>query len=123
MFYKLLGLKVRWRGTQNLPAERHVLVSNHVSVRPTFMLCAVTDCRPHQPPKVPALHASVSHARIDTAPQRVKPLLQVGDLMVLYARPRSYVHLITSRLPKRITQVRRRWAACQACRKPMIRLR
>ena len=26
--------------------------------------------------------------------------------MVLYARPRSYVHLITSRLPKRITQVR-----------------
>ena len=30
---------------------------------------------------------------------------QVGDLMVLYARPRSYVHLITSRLPKRLTQV------------------
>lgn len=30
---------------------------------------------------------------------------QVGDLMVLYARPHSYIHLITSRLPRRITQV------------------
>ena len=28
----------------------------------------------------------------------------VGDLMVLYAAPRPYVHLITSKLPQRITQ-------------------
>jgi 1-acyl-sn-glycerol-3-phosphate acyltransferase len=59
VFYKLLGIRVQWHGAQYLPAGRHVIVSNHVTV---------------------------------------------GDLMVLYSRPRSYVHLITSRLPKRLTQ-------------------
>lgn len=59
VLYKVLGIQVRWHGTDKLPAERHVLVSNHVTV---------------------------------------------GDLMILYSRPEPYVHLITSRLPKRITE-------------------
>ena len=32
--------------------------------------------------------------------------ISVGDLMALYARPERYVHLVTARLPKRVTQVR-----------------
>lgn len=60
VLYGILGIRVQWRGTENLPEGRHVVVSNHVTV---------------------------------------------GDLMVLYARPQPYVHLITSRLPRRITQV------------------
>mmetsp|Transcript_7003 Transcript_7003/g.20514 ORF Transcript_7003/g.20514 Transcript_7003/m.20514 type:complete len:442 (-) Transcript_7003:436-1761(-) len=59
VLYGILGIRVQWRGTENLPEGRHVVVSNHVTV---------------------------------------------GDLMVLYARPQPYVHLITSRLPRRITQ-------------------
>lgn len=35
VFYRVLGIKVRWHGEQNLPKERHVIVSNHVSVRVT----------------------------------------------------------------------------------------
>lgn len=43
---------------------------------------------------------------------------QVGDLMVLYSRPRSYVHLITSRLPKRLTQVHHGSVSTVGCAAP-----
>ena len=33
VFYKLLGIRVQWHGSQHLPAGRHVIVSNHVTVR------------------------------------------------------------------------------------------
>jgi hypothetical protein len=34
----LLGVKVTWRNTHNIPQQRHVLVSNHVSVGDLLML-------------------------------------------------------------------------------------
>ena len=37
---------------------------------------------------------------------KVSNHISVGDLMALYARPERYVHLVTARLPKRVTQVR-----------------
>lgn len=32
VFYMLLGIRVQWHGVQHLPAGRHVIVSNHVTV-------------------------------------------------------------------------------------------
>ena len=42
VFYKLLGIRVQWHGAQHLPAGRHVIVSNHVTVRsmPVHLACA-----------------------------------------------------------------------------------
>jgi hypothetical protein len=54
-FLSLLGVTIEWRGEENLPPGRHVLVSNHVSN---------------------------------------------GDLLMLFGRPRRYLHLITPLLPK-----------------------
>jgi hypothetical protein len=60
-FLRLLGVTVEWRGEANLPAGRHVLVSNHVSN---------------------------------------------GDLLMLFGRPRRYLHLITPLLPKPVFKTR-----------------
>uniref|UniRef100_A0A383VUK4 Phospholipid/glycerol acyltransferase domain-containing protein n=1 Tax=Tetradesmus obliquus TaxID=3088 RepID=A0A383VUK4_TETOB len=37
-YMALLGVKVTWRNTHNIPQQRHVLVSNHVSVGDLLML-------------------------------------------------------------------------------------
>lgn len=56
---RLLGLQINWHNADQIPKERHVLVSNH---------------------------------------------LTAGDLMMLYSLPQHYVHLISAKLPKRISQ-------------------
>ena len=43
--------------------------------------------------------------KVLTAMTQVSNHISVGDLMALYARPERYVHLVTARLPKRVTQV------------------
>ena len=68
---KVLGLRILWKNEDVIPAERHVLVSNHVTA---------------------------------------------GDLMVLYSLPQHYVHLISARLPERVSQARATlyalWTTC-----------
>jgi hypothetical protein len=109
VFYKLLGIRVQWHGVQHLPAGRHVVVSNHVTVWRSCALhlydlascsCSSSTCCP------PACSLRRPHWLF---------CWQVGDLMVLYSRPRSYVHLITSRLPKRLTQVHQSSVNVVAC--------
>jgi 1-acyl-sn-glycerol-3-phosphate acyltransferase len=43
VFYKLLGIRVQWHGVQYLPAGRHVIVSNHVTVwrAPVHHTCVI----------------------------------------------------------------------------------
>lgn len=56
---RILGVQVNWHHRDNIPKQRHVLVSNH---------------------------------------------LTAGDLMMLYSLPQHYVHLISAKLPERISQ-------------------
>lgn len=89
-YLSLLGVRVTWRNAELLPADRHILVSNH---------CSVGDLMSLFNAPLPT-HNSRAHGGSSSSSSS-----SVASSSSSSA-PRRYVHLITPGLPARVTQTK-----------------
>ncbi len=90
-YLSLLGVRVTWRNAERLPAERHILVSNH---------CSVGDLMSLFNAPLPA-HGSRAHGGSSSSSSSSSAASSTSS-----TAPRRYVHLITPGLPARVTQTK-----------------
>jgi hypothetical protein len=98
-YLRLLGVTVSWRHAERLPArgERHVLVSNHVSVGDLMMLFAVPD---------EGVEGEAGAIPSDGAGQAAAVGGSSTTTSSSTSSRRRYVHLVTSALPGAVTATR-----------------
>jgi hypothetical protein len=124
VFLAVLGVRVAWHDEELIPTKRHVLVRipdsrilmlqlarSHTAHNSDLCACirAAGGIRKSRHTVFFSLTAGIlppcgPSGTLALAVQ-VSNHVSTGDLMLLYRRPERYVHLVTARLPKRVTQV------------------